>query len=110
MEHPDRQSHVVAHVLALLEPSAAQDSSPDGIGAHLTRVCHAAVTGLGMSGAAVTLKSVNGSEAIVAAVDGDSRASAELSSGSARVRRATRSGWVAPYLRPTSGTLGSPGG
>ena len=34
-----------------------------------------------MSGAAVTLKSVNGSEAIVAAVDGDSRASAELEFG-----------------------------
>jgi hypothetical protein len=81
MEHPGRQSDVLARVLALVEHSSAQDSGPDGVGAHLSRVCQAAVTGLGMSGAAVTLTSVNGSEAVVAAVAGDSRASVELEFG-----------------------------
>ena len=81
MEHPDRQSDVLARVLALVEPAPAEEAELDGDGAHLNRVCQAAVSGLGMSGAAVTLRSVNGSEAIVAAVDGDGRASAELEFG-----------------------------
>ena len=78
-EH-DRHAEVLARVRAALGHSARRDLGTDGIGADLGRVCRAAVDALAMSGAAVTLKS-DGSEAVVAAVDDDSRAIAELEFG-----------------------------
>ena len=49
-----------------------------GIADMLHRLCLAAVAGLGMSGAVVTLRSVDGPEAIAAATDGASRSFIEL--------------------------------
>ena len=78
---PERHAEVLARVRAALGSSARRDLGSDGIGADLGRVCRAAVDALAMSGAAVTLKSADGSEAVVAAVDDDSRAIAELEFG-----------------------------
>ena len=77
----DRHAEVLARVRAALAHSATRDASADGIGADLVRVCRAAVDALEMSGAAVTLQSTDGSEAIVAAVGDDSRTVAELEFG-----------------------------
>jgi len=58
--------------------SAQPSIDGGGIGSALHQVCLAASTGDGMSGAVVTLKSTNGSEALAAASDPASRAVAEL--------------------------------
>ena len=90
-EH-DRHAEVLARVRAALGHSARRDLGTDGIGADLGRVCRAAVDALAMSGAAVTLKSADGSEAVVAAVDDDQpRLSPSSSSASAKGPPATPS-------------------
>lgn len=52
-----------------------------GIADQLQRLCSAAAAGLHMTGAAVTLRSADGSEAIAAASDGASKTLAELELG-----------------------------
>ena len=58
--------------------SAQPSLEGGGIGDRLHRVCLAAVAGLGMSGAVVSLRSNSGSEAVAAASDAASTAVAEL--------------------------------
>ena len=60
----------------------AQPSRVDnGVGAGLNRLCLAVTRSLDMSGAVITLRSTDGSEAIAAASDGTSRALAKLEFG-----------------------------
>ena len=74
LDHPDNS--VREWSLALVSVQPMLDAG--GIGALLHQVCLAAVAGLDMAGAVVTLRSSSGSQAVAAASDSASTKAAEL--------------------------------